>query len=194
VDQQTILAIAIVVIAALAIVAIVAVMSQRRRQKLREHFGPEYDRVVSEEGDAARADRVLAEREHRVKKLDIRPLPDSAREQFVERWRKVQGLFVDDPRAAVAQADALIGEAMEARGYPVSDFEQRAADVSVEHPSVVMDYRTAHDIAQRREADTEDLRSAMVHYRSLFAELVSGGAAERRVDESRVEEREETTR
>jgi len=194
VDQQTILAIAIVVIAALAIVAIVAVMSQRRRQKLREHFGPEYDRVVSEEGDAARADRVLAEREHRVKKLDIRPLPDSAREQFVERWRKVQGLFVDDPRAAVAQADALIGEAMEARGYPVSDFEQRAADVSVEHPSVVMDYRTAHDIAQRREADTEDLRSAMVHYRSLFAELVSGGATERRVDESRVEEREETTR
>ena len=193
-DQQTILAIAIVVIAALAIVAIVAVMSQRRRQKLREHFGPEYDRVVSEEGDAARADRVLAEREHRVKKLDIRPLPDSAREQFVERWRKVQGLFVDDPRAAVAQADALIGEAMEARGYPVSDFEQRAADVSVEHPSVVMDYRTAHDIAQRREADTEDLRSAMVHYRSLFAELVSGGATERRVDESRVEEREETTR
>jgi len=194
VDQQTILAIAIVVIAALAIVAIVAVMSQRRRQKLREHFGPEYDRVVSEEGDAARADRVLAEREHRVKKLDIRPLPDSAREQFVERWRKVQGLFVDDPRAAVAQADALIGEAMEARGYPVSDFEQRAADVSVEHPSVVMDYRTAHDIAQRREADTEDLRSAMVHYRSLFAELVSGRAPERRVEESRVEEREETTR
>jgi hypothetical protein len=188
-DQQTLLVVALVVVAALIVIAIVLATSRRRRQKLREHFGPEYDRVVSEEGDPARADRVLAEREHRVKKLDIRPLPDTAREQLVERWRKVQALFVDDPRAAVAHADALIGEAMEARGYPVSDFEQRAADVSVEHPRVVMDYRTAHDIAQRGEADTEDLRSAMVHYRSLFAALVSAPAAE-----GPVEEREETTR
>jgi hypothetical protein len=145
--------------------------------------------VVSEAGDPARADRVLSERERRVQKLDIRPLPDTAREQFIERWHEVQAQFVDDPRGAVRDADALIGEAMEARGYPVTDFEQRAADVSVEHPQVVTDYRTAHDIARRREAETEDLRRAMVHYRSLFEALVSAPARE-----ERVEEREETTR
>jgi hypothetical protein len=188
-DQQTMVVVAIVVIASLTLIAFAYALAQRRRQQLRERFGPEYERVVAEAGDPARADRVLSEREKRVKKLDIRPLPDTAREQFIERWREVQARFVDDPRGAVGDADALIGEAMEARGYPVTDFEQRAADVSVEHPQVVTDYRTAHDIAGRREVDTEDLRRAMVHYRSLFDALVSV-----RAREEKVEEREETAR
>ena len=188
-DQQTLVLIGIVAVAALVLIAIVFAITAQRRKRLREHFGPEYERVVSEQGDAARADRVLAGREQRVKKLDIRPLPESARAQLADRWRAVQARFVDDPPGAVRDADALIGEAMQARGYPVSDFEQRAADVSVEHPRVVTDYRTAHDIAQRREADTEDLRRAMVHYRALFEDLV--GAPSR---DERIEEREETAR
>lgn len=188
-DQQTLVLIAAVVVIALVLIAIVAVVSGRKRQRLREHFGPEYERVASEAGDTGRADRILAEREQRVKKLDIRPLPESARAQFVEQWRAVQARFVDDPRGAVGDADALIGEAMQARGYPVSDFEQRAADVSVEHPGVVVDYRTAHDIAQKRDVGTEDLRRAMVHYRSLFEALVSPPARD-----ERAEEREESKR
>ena len=188
-DQQTLLLIAAVVVLALILIAVVAALSGRRRQRLREHFGPEYERVASEEGDPRRADRILAEREERVKKLDIRPLPESARAQFVEQWRAVQARFVDDPRGAVGDADALIGEAMQARGYPVSDFEQRAADVSVEHPGVVVDYRTAHEIARRRDIGTEDLRRAMVHYRSLFEALVSPSGRD-----ERVQEREESNR
>ena len=172
-DQSTVtLVVAAIVVIALA-AAIWFVYDQRRRQQLQKHFGPEYERVVSEEGDQRRAERVLSERESRVKKLDIRPLSDSAREDFVIHWRKVQERFVDDPRGAVSDADALIGEAMEARGYPVGDFEQRAADVSVDHPRVVIDYRTAHEIAGREgQISTEHLRQAMVHYRSLFDDLV----------------------
>jgi hypothetical protein len=172
-DQSTVT----LVVAAILVIALAAAIwffyDQRRRQQLQKHFGPEYERVVSEEGDQRRAERVLSERESRVKKLDIRPLSDAARDHFVTRWRKVQERFVDDPRGAVSDADALIGEAMETRGYPVGDFEQRAADVSVDHPRVVLDYRTAHEIAEREgEIDTEHLRQAMVHYRSLFDDLV----------------------
>jgi hypothetical protein len=191
-DQAT----AILVVAA-AVVLVLAVglwyaYEQRRRRKLREHFGTEYEHVVSEKGDPREAERVLSEREARVKKLDIHPLAPAGREQFVARWRKVQERFVDDPRAAVTDADAVIGEAMVACGYPVGDFEQRAADVSVDHPGVVTDYRTAHEIAGRRsDVSTEDLRRAMVHYRSLFEELV---APPRARTEERVEEREETVR
>ncbi len=200
-DQQIV---ALILVAALVVIVLLAVawiaMRQRRRQQLREHFGPEYERVVQEEqGDAGRADRVLAERAERVKKLDIRPLPATARDDFLIRWRRVQERFVDDPAGAVADADALIGEAMEARGYPVGDFEQRAADVSVEHPRVVESYRTAHEIASRdgNSISTEDLRQAMVHYRTLFADLVgespAGDRVEGRVTE-RIEEREELRR
>jgi hypothetical protein len=188
-DQRTLVVVAVVVIAALVLIALAFGMAQRRRARLREHFGPEYERVAAEEGDTGKADRILSERADRVKKLDIRPLPDTARVQLRERWRQVQARFVDDPRGTVGDADALIGEAMEARGYPVTDFEQRAADVSVEHPRVVSDYRTAHDIARRREVGTEDLRRAMVHYRSLFDALVGGAEREEHVDE-----REETRR
>ena len=188
-DQQTLVLIGIVALAAIVLIAIAFAITAQRRKRLRDHFGPEYERVVSEQGDPAKADRVLAGREQRVKKLDIRALPESARAHFVDQWRGVQARFVDDPRGAVGDADSLIGEAMQARGYPVSDFEQRAADVSVEHPRVVTDYRTAHDIARRGEADTEELRRAMVHYRALFEELV--GAPSR---DERIEEREESNR
>lgn len=192
-DQQIVtLALVAVVVLVLAALAWVA-MTRRRRQERRQHFGPEYDRVVQEEGDAGRADRVLAEREKRIKELDIRPLPSTARDDFVVRWRRVQERFVDDPLGAVADADALIGEAMEARGYPVGDFEQRAADVSVEHPRVVESYRTAHEIAsrERNSVTTEDFRQAMVHYRTLFADLVGESPTEDRAEdraEKRVEE------
>jgi hypothetical protein len=172
-DQPTILWITIAVVAILVVAIGAFALSQRRRQHLREHFGPEYQRLLSEQGDRGRAERILSQREERVKKLDIRPLPDTAREQFLLGWREVQTRFVDDPRGAVGDADELIGRAMEARGYPVGDFEQQAADVSVEHPQLVIDYRMAHEIARRqKDVTTEDLRQAMVRYRSLFAELV----------------------
>ena len=191
-DQTTVMWIAVAVIAVVLIGALAFAYDQRRRRQLREHFGPEYEHVVSEEGDERRAERVLSEREARVKKLDIHPLAPAGREQFVARWRKVQERFVDDPRAAVNDADHVISEAMAACGYPVGDFEQRAADISVDHPGVVTDYRTAHEIAGRRsDISTEDLRRAMVHYRSLFEELI---APPRAPVEERVEEREETRR
>ena len=200
------------VVAAVVVVALLAAFwyasQQRRRTHLREQFGPEYDRVVTEEGDEGRADRVLSDREKRVKKLDIHPLAGAKRDEFTQRWREVQARFVDDPRGAVGDADRLIGEAMAARGYPVGDFEQRAADISVEHPNVVTDYRTAHDIAvsdRREKATTEQLRRAMVHYRSLFGDLVGDDDRARTRDRVRsedrarraeepVEEREETMR
>lgn len=182
-DQRVIVWVVAAVVVVVLLAAFWIVSQQRRRAHLRERFGPEYERVVSEEGDQGRADRVLSEREERVKKLDIRPLPAAAREDFVARWRQVQARFVDDPRGATGDADALIGDAMKARGYPVGDFEQRAADISVEHPDVVTDYRAAHGVAMRREASTEELRRAMVRYRSLFEDLV--GRDERPARETR---------
>lgn len=190
--DQTVVWVAVAILIVVAVGALWFVYEQRRRRGLKEHFGPEYERVVAEEGNERRADRVLSDREARVKKLDLQPLPDSTRETFVAGWRKVQEQFVDDPLGAVTAADALIGEAMVARGYPVGDFEQRASDISVEHADVVTDYRAGHDIAARRsEANTEELRRAMVHFRSLFSELVAPAA---RPTEEKVEEREETVR
>lgn len=192
-NQQTVLIVAVVVVAAAVLLGVWYWSQQRKRERLREHFGPEYDRVASEEGDPKRADRILSQRQERVNKLDIRPLPASTRDDFVRRWREVQARFVDDPRGAITDADKLIGEAMVARGYPVGDFEQRAADVSVDHPNVVTDYRAAHDIAlndRRQRASTEELRRAMVHYRSLFEDLVSS----RDRAEERLDEREESRR
>jgi hypothetical protein len=190
-DQPTILWITIAVVAILVVAIGAFALGQRRRQHLREHFGPEYQRLLSEQGDRGRAERILSQREERVKKLDIRPLPERDRGQFLLGWRKVQARFVDDPHGAVGDADDLIGQAMEARGYPVGDFEQRAADVSVEHPQLVTDYRMAHEIARRqKDVTTEDLRQAMVRYRSLFAELVGDAPA----SEESADEREEIRR
>jgi hypothetical protein len=170
-----IIAIAVVLLLVIGLVAFL--LSQKRRSaRLRERFGPEYERAVAEGGDRKRAEAKLAERANRVESFHLRPLSPSDRANFVETWNRVQAHFVDNPSGAVSEADQLLGVVMAARGYPVADFEQRAADISVDHAGVVQNYRTAHDIALRHargEATTEDLRKAMIHYRELFDHLVS---------------------
>lgn len=165
---------AIIVLA--VVIGAAALWSRRRRsEQLRDRFGREYDRAVEDKGSRSKAEADLAAREKRVQKLDIRPLEPAERREFLERWDDVQARFVDDPPRAVAFADALLGDVMKARGYPVSDFDQRAGDISVDHPTVVEHYRKAHDIALRHErgdSTTEDLRQAMIHYRALFDTLV----------------------
>lgn len=178
----------IVGIVVLAVLVVGAILWSRRARSehLKDHFGPEYDRAVEAKGDRAKAEADLAEREKRVKKLDIRPLEPAERREFAQRWDDVQARFVDDPARAVSFADALIGDVMKTRGYPVTDFEQRAGDISVDHPVVVEHYHEAHEIALRHEggdASTEDLRQAMIHYRALFDNLVGAGAPATRESE-----------
>ena len=174
--NQNHLLLVIIVVAVLAVIVIAALaMRKRRSQKLRERFGPEYDRVVRQEGDVRKGEGVLEFREKRREKFQIRPLSPTDRSSFNYSWNEVQSQFVDDPKAAVTIADSLVLDVMQARGYPMGDFDQRAADVSVDHPRVVENYRAAHDIARRHsrgQASTEDLRKAMVHYRTLFQELL----------------------
>jgi hypothetical protein len=173
-SQIIILAVAVVAISAIA-AAVWMYMQKKRTEQLRSRFGPEYERVVETGGNRRKAEAMLQERQNRVEKLDIRPLPNEDRQRFQQAWTREQARFVDDPQGAVAEADRLIGEVMRARGYPVGDFDQRAADISVDHPMVVENYRIAHDIAlldRRGEASTEDLRKALVHYRALFEELL----------------------
>lgn len=165
----------VAVIAILAIAAIVILSRKRRSQHLKEHFGPEYDRAVAGRGDPAKAELELIKREKRVQSFSIKPLSPESRARYAEQWNEVQRRFVDDPGAATADADALVNQVMETRGYPVADFDQRAADLSVNYPRVVENYRSARTIAQRHasgQAGTEDLRQAMVYYRSLFSELL----------------------
>jgi hypothetical protein len=148
---------------------------KRQTEELRDRFGPEYEHAVRSEGDRARAESDLRARERRVDELDIRPLADDERDEFAERWRSTQARFVDDPAGATKEADGLVMEVMQARGYPMGDFDRRAADVSVNHPGVVDHYRAAHSIALRIDdgsEDTEELRSALVHYRALFEDLL----------------------
>ena len=150
-------------------------------------FGPEYDRTVEEAGDRRAAETELRERTERRAGFDVVPLEPEARTRYVEAWRNTQAQFVDEPVEATREADRLITSVMRDRGYPVDDFEQRAADISVDHPQVVDDYRAAHAIAaanDRSEASTEDLRQALVHYRSLFEELLE----DRHPDRSTTEE------
>ncbi len=170
----------IVVVIAAAIVAAIAWALYRKRQseQLQERFGPEYERAVAERGARSEAETELREREKRREKLEIRPLERAARDRHLESWRRVQARFVDEPGPAVREADALVMEVMRERGYPMDDFDQRAADISVDHPDVVENYRAAHRISlanERDEASTEDLRQAMVHYRALFQELLEAG-------------------
>jgi hypothetical protein len=164
------------VLVALAVIVIAFVLVQKRRsEELRGKFGPEYERLVRQHGDARHAERELGDRIQRVQQLHIKPLSAEHRNRFADAWRSDQARFVDDPKGAVVEADRLVADLMQVRGYPVGDFEQRAADVSVDHPHVVQNYRTAHDIAvreQRGQASTEDLRVAMVHYRALFEDLL----------------------
>jgi hypothetical protein len=159
------------------IVVVWVLVQKRRTARLRTQFGgSEYDRAVKEDGSRRHAEAGLNERAARVESLNIRPLAPGDRARFLESWRRVEARFVDGPGGAVTEADQLLGDVMSTRGYPVSDFEQRAADISVDHPLVLENYRTAHDIALRQrkgQANTEDLRQAMIHYRTLFEELVS---------------------
>jgi hypothetical protein len=166
-----------IVIAAAAVVLILLAVGllaarKRRTSQLREGFGPEYDRTVEDMGSRRKAESDLADREKRREELDIRPLAPGSRDRFADRWRNVQERFVDDPGSALREAHILVVEVMRERGYPTEDFEQRAADVSVDHPDVVQNYRAAHEISERSDADTEEQRQGLVHYRALFDELL----------------------
>jgi hypothetical protein len=167
-------AIAIVLI---ILVAVTLYLRKRRKttEGLRARFGPEYDQAVLTHGSERKAEAKLADRETRVEGLKIRELGATERERFIADWRGVQSRFVDHPKGAVTEADELVSALLKARGYPVADFDQRAADISVNHPRLVEYYRSAHGVALRvgkDEASTEDLRNAMIQYRSLFDELV----------------------
>ena len=168
---------AMVIVVVIAGVLVMAMPASRRKrtERLKQKFGPEYERTVSEAGEQQAAEKELVAREHKRDKLDIHPLTAGAREGYAHRWRTVQTAFVDHPSSAVGDADRLVTEVMRERGYPVDDFDQRAADISVDHPVVVDHYRAAQAIAvrgERGEADTEELRTAVVHYRALFNDLL----------------------
>ncbi len=148
---------------------------RRRSEQLQDHFGPEYDHTVQTMGDEKKAQTELNERQKHVEALDIRPLSVSERERYLADWTAVQSKFVDEPGQAIVDADRLIMEVMQLRAYPVSDFEQRAADISVNYPDLVSNYRAAREIAIKNKqnlADTEELRQAMIYYQSLFEELL----------------------
>jgi len=171
----------VIALAAVVVLAIVVwqALARRRTGQLQEQFGPEYDRTVGTAESKREAEAELQAREQRRRELEIRPLPSAARYRYLEAWQGVQSQFVDDPSAAVARADELIQSVMSERGYPVEDFEQRAADVSVDHPQVVENYREGHRLAQSSangSGSTEDLRQAMRRYRALFDELVEPAA------------------
>jgi hypothetical protein len=147
----------------------------RQSHSLQDQFGREYDRTVDKAGGRREAERELVERQQRHDELELRPLPEEARERYLQQWQATQSRFVDDPTGAVSEADELVQRVMRDRGYPVDDIEQRAADISVEHPDLVEKYRTADGIArasERGEASTEDLRHSVRHYRALFVELL----------------------
>jgi hypothetical protein len=170
--------IAIAVVVVLAVIVAAASRARQRRQ-LQAGFGPEYDRTVESSGNRREAERELAQRRERREQLDIRELAPAARQRYLESWRDVQTRFVDDPGSSVGEADRLVQTVMSERGYPTDDFEQRAADISVDHPHVVEHYRVAHGVwaaNERGEASTEDLRQALVHYRALFDELLGGAS------------------
>jgi hypothetical protein len=168
----------IVVVVAVVVIAVLimsAAIRSRRSERLREGFGPEYDRTVDRTGDRGAAEADLRERQARREELELRPLDPLARKGFMDAWQGTQAEFVDDPAVAISDADRLIQNVMRDRGYPVEDFDDRAALVSVDHPRVVERYRRAHTIAVANadgDTSTEDLRIAMQDYRALFVELV----------------------
>jgi hypothetical protein len=169
-----------VLVAVVVVLGALLYFQKYRSDQLRSRFGPEYDRAIKDRGNKSKAEAELLEREKRVKSLSIRPLEPEDRARFTRAWQNVQAEFVDDPQGAIGHADSLLADVMSARGYPVSDFEQMSADISVDHPNVVQHYRAGHDIALRHErgqTTTEDLRQAMIHYRSLFEELVTDAPA-----------------
>jgi hypothetical protein len=169
--QMVVLTIAVIVIVAAAVILVL----RRRSAKLRARFGPEYNRAVAETGNRFKAEAKLENVEKRVKSYSLTALSAADRDRFQQSWRKIQADFVDDPARALSEADQLLGTVMVARGYPPSDFENRAAEISVDHATVVENYRAGHEIAvlqSQRQATTEDLRKGMIHYRALFDELM----------------------
>jgi len=173
------LLIVIVVIAAVVVIggAVVwYVMQQdKRRRQVREEFGPEYHRTLARTGDRGKVQKELEDRKQRVSSFDLKTLPREVAERFRNEWRTIQERFVDEPKDATTKADQLVQQVMNERGYPMAQFDQRAGDISVDHPEVVQNYRRAHQISEaneRGEASTEDLRQAFVYYRALFVELL----------------------
>jgi hypothetical protein len=166
-----------------------ALFARHRSTQLRQRFGPEYDRALDRSSGRREAEAELAKREQRREQLNIRPLSPSARSAYADRWQRVQADFVDSPATAITEADALVTEVMRDRGYPMDDFEQRSADISVDYPDVVESYREGHRLSQlcaRGEASTEDLRQGFREYRRLFDELLEP-AADEPVDRERGE-------
>lgn len=166
---------ATVVIIAALIIAAMSVSRRKRTARLQDHFGPEYERTVREVGGQNTAEKELAARERKRAKLDIVALTPQALEIYAKRWQVVQTAFVDNPSSAVGDADRLVTDVMRERGYPVDDFDQQAADISVDHPTVVANYRAAHSIhlsQQDGDVGTEAQRQAFVHYRALFEKLL----------------------
>jgi hypothetical protein len=173
-DTQTLILLAVIAVAFVALVAWF-IFQRTQSHKLQQRFGPEYGRTVDRLGSQTKAEAELRARERRVEKFNIVPLAPAEATRFSQAWTALQSHFVDDPKGAVVQADALVRELMLKRGFPMGDFERRAADISVDHPVVVENYRTAQRIAERaarNEANTEELRNAVVHYRAIFNELL----------------------
>src|SRR4051812_47785619 len=179
-----------IVIAAVVMIVVLAIVwngvRAKRTRALQDTFGREYDRTVDQAGGRRSAERELLDRQKQHDQLDIRPLSPESRDRYARRWQSTQARFVDDPSGAVAEADALVQEVMQERGYPTDDFERRVADISVDHPDVVEKYRNAHGIAQateRGEASTEDMRHSVRHYRALFAQLLEDDSDVENVDD-----------
>jgi hypothetical protein len=170
-----VIAVAVVIVVALAMLVARSASRRKRTERLKNHFGPEYDRAVGESGDQGAAEKELVARERERQKLDIVVLTPESRAKYAEHWRAVQTAFVDNPSRAVGDADRLVTQVMRERGYPVDDFDQRAADISVDHPNVVEHYRAAHIIhlaQEKGDIGTEAQREAFVHYRALFEKLL----------------------
>lgn len=172
----------VLIVIAVAVIAVLGwyLARERRSKLLRSRFGPEYDYAMREFGDRHRAEDALATRQRRMEKIRVRPLSHEEHDRFAHEWHDVQARFVDDPPGSIEDADRLVSQVMKSRGYPMSEFEHRAEDLSVDHPHVVRNYRAAHRVATRQErgeASTEDLRKAFVYYRDLFDELLEAGVA-----------------
>jgi hypothetical protein len=169
------IAAAVLIALTLILLAILSVTGRRKTRRLKEHFGSEYQRVVDESGDQRSAEQELVARERKRQKLDIVALSSAAHQRYVQQWTDIQRSFVDDPSEAVGYADRLVTEVMRERGYPVEDFEQRASDISVDHPETVEHYRAAHTLhlaQEKADIGTEAQRQAFVHYRALFEQLL----------------------
>lgn len=171
-----------IVIAAVVVIVILVIvwnaMRAKRSRGLQDTFGREYDRTVDQTGDRRAAERELRDRQKQHEQLDIRPLSPESHDRYVRQWQSTQTRFVDDPKGAVAEADQLVQQVMQERGYPTKDFDRRVADISIDHPNLVEKYRTADGIArasERGEASTEDMRHSVRHYRALFSELLDTG-------------------